>query len=214
MLKTILSVWVILACSCLNMALAQPSSYNPPPPVIPPSPDAAALGRYGSTPVGLHTGIPNISIPLHTIKTSRLEVPIAISYHAGGIKVSELASWIGLGWSLQAGGVITRSVVNQADNGGFWAYNTKSASEIDTVDYVYAQSLARGQADGESDYYFYNFNGRSGKFVYRQNDNQNPFLIPQEPIKITYDSSRFQIRDETGVVYKFGAIEYMESLTT
>ncbi len=33
-----------------------------------------------------------------------LSVPIALNYHAGGLKVGETSSWVGLGWSLQAGG--------------------------------------------------------------------------------------------------------------
>lgn len=99
------------------------------PPVIPPSPDAAALGKYGNTPVGLYTGIPDINIPLYTIKTKRLEVPISVSYHALGNKVSEIASWIGLGWALNAGGVVSRSVVGRPDYpNGFWSkYNIKTA---------------------------------------------------------------------------------------
>lgn len=53
-------------------------------PVIPPSPDAASLGKYGNIPVGLYTGISEINIPLYVIKTKRLEVPISVSYHAIG----------------------------------------------------------------------------------------------------------------------------------
>ena len=41
--------------------------------IIPPSPDAAALGKYGYTPVGLHTGIPQINIPIYTIRSKSLE---------------------------------------------------------------------------------------------------------------------------------------------
>jgi hypothetical protein len=130
MLKRTLFIVAVFA-GILNAALSQPPpQYSAPPPVIPPSPDAASLGKYGSTPVGLHTGIPNISIPIYTIKTSRLEVPISISYHAGGVKVSDIASWIGLGWSLEAGGVVSRSVVGRSDDAGFWIYPTKPAADL------------------------------------------------------------------------------------
>jgi YD repeat-containing protein len=182
------------------------------PPVIPPSPDAAALGRYGNTPVGLYTGIPGISIPLYTIKTKRLEVPISVSYHALGNKVSEIASWIGLGWALNAGGVVSRSVVGRPDYpSGFWErYNIKTASQITSSDYDYLKAISDGAEDGESDYYFYNFNGRSGKFVYPQNNNQTPYLIPKAPIAISFTSNRFEIKDEMGVLYKFATVEYSD----
>jgi YD repeat-containing protein len=73
-----------------------------------PSPNAANLGLYGQIPVDLFTGNPNIDVPIYTFKSRDLSVPIHLSYHAGGIRPSDHGSWVGLGWSLQAGGVITR----------------------------------------------------------------------------------------------------------
>jgi hypothetical protein len=59
----------------------------------------------------------NISIPLYELNEGRISVPISLSYHAGGIRVAEEASWVGLGWSLNAGGVITRTVRDKDDFG-------------------------------------------------------------------------------------------------
>src|SRR5687768_15138488 len=73
-------------------------------PVLPPSPTAASLGKYASIPVGHYTGVPNINIPIYTISSGPLQLPISMSYHAGGIKVEEVASAVGLGWTLNAGG--------------------------------------------------------------------------------------------------------------
>jgi YD repeat-containing protein len=178
------------------------------PPVVPPSPDAAALGKYGNTPVGLNTGIPDINIPLYTIKTRKLEVPISVSFHAGGFKVSEFATWIGLGWSLNAGGVISRSVVGYPDESGqsvgfLSRFDIQNASQLTTSDYTYMSFIANNIEDGESDYYFYNFNRHSGKFVYYQNNSTQPLLIPKEPIKVERVSDRYEITDEMGVKYKF-----------
>lgn len=78
--------------------------------VIRPSPEAAALGKYGEIPVSTYTGVPDITIPLYTIQDGELTVPISLSYHAGGNKVEEEASWVGLGFSLNSGGVITRAI--------------------------------------------------------------------------------------------------------
>lgn len=179
------------------------------PEIFPPSPDAASLGKYGNTPVGLNTGIPQISIPLYTVKTGTLEFPISISYHAAGIKVTDIASNIGLGWVLNASGVITRSVVGGgSDEHGFWNEHTKSKSEIhNTDDFLYLKTLADGGADGESDYYFYNFADNAGAFVYPQNDRQNPLLIPLQPLKFNYISNHYEVIDELGTIYKFDAKE-------
>src|SRR5688572_27352866 len=85
------------------------------------SPTAASLGKYGDIPVGYHTGLPSISIPIHTVAEGPLQLPISLSYHAGGLKVMEAASFVGAGWSLNAGGVITRSVNGAPDDRGFGA---------------------------------------------------------------------------------------------
>src|SRR4051812_19271228 len=77
---------------------------------IPPSPEASALGKYGDIQVSLATGIPNISIPFFDINTNDFSLKLNLSYHASGIKVEEIAPSTGLGWSLNAGGVITRVI--------------------------------------------------------------------------------------------------------
>lgn len=83
--------------------------------LIPPSPNAAALGKYGIVPVSLQTGIPNISIPITEAIGRELKVPVTLNYHNNGFKPSEEASWVGLGWSLDAGGVITRILRDKVD---------------------------------------------------------------------------------------------------
>ena len=80
------------------------------------SPTAASLGKYGDFPVSYNTGLPQISIPIYTVKAGSLSLPISLSYHASGLKVQEEASWVGAGWSLNAGGMITRTVVGAADD--------------------------------------------------------------------------------------------------
>ena len=121
-----LCCFLLLSSGSLN---GQPAQITPQK-VIPPSPDAASLGKYGSTPVGLHTGIPNIDIPIYTVTDGSLQLPISISYHASGIKVSEIASWAGLGWTLNAGGIISRSVVGKSDEDGFFETAVQNSSQI------------------------------------------------------------------------------------
>src|SRR5258706_11658819 len=86
------------------------------------SPTAASLGKYGDVPVSYHTGVPNISIPIYNVKSGSLSIPINLSYHASGLRVQEYASWVGAGWSLNAGGMITRTVRGGADDQGYKSY--------------------------------------------------------------------------------------------
>lgn len=90
------------------------------PDVIPPSPTSAGLGKYGDVPANLHHGTPNINIPLYEIIVDDIRVPISLSFHASGHKVVEQASWVGLGWSLNAGGVVNRSMRGKPDEDGFF----------------------------------------------------------------------------------------------
>ena len=59
-------------------------------------PNAASLGKYGEIPVSYHTGIPDVSVPIYTLKEGPLHLPVSLSYHSQGVKVSETASWVGI----------------------------------------------------------------------------------------------------------------------
>src|SRR4051794_30699453 len=78
--------------------------------VIPPSPSVAALNKFLDMPVGYSTGVPDISIPIYNLQSGEMNLPISLSYNASGIKVEEVPSWVGTGWSLNAGGSISRIV--------------------------------------------------------------------------------------------------------
>ena len=74
------------------------------------TPEAASLGEYGKVPVNYFNGLPNITIPLTELKGKNYNLPVYLSYHAGGNKPDEHAGPVGLGWSLRAGGCINRVV--------------------------------------------------------------------------------------------------------
>jgi YD repeat-containing protein len=196
------------ACLFLTLlSLARPANAQnttTPPPygqVSIASPTAASLGKYADIPVNNHTGIPEISVPFYTIQEGSLTMPISLSYHAGGIKVQEPASWVGTSWALNAGGVITRSVVGIPDesgttnNGvfghfsdyGYSNYWTTGGNPLFTVSGAAAPNdinFARGQYDGEPDLYFFNFNGYTGKFFF--SDDRTPVVVDGQDLKIEY----------------------------
>lgn len=78
--------------------------------VIGPPPTVSAINRYEDVPVNLSTGAISISIPIFTINYKGLVMPISLNYSNNGIKVNEESSNVGLGWSLSAGGHISREV--------------------------------------------------------------------------------------------------------
>lgn len=85
--------------------------------LIPPNPNVAAVMKPVLTPVTEYAGIPNLGIPICNIQEDGMNIPISINYHSGGILVSEEASQVGLGWSLNAGGTIYRTVNGFPDFG-------------------------------------------------------------------------------------------------
>ncbi|MBN4057920.1 hypothetical protein JYT34_00585 [Olleya sp. AH-315-K02] len=82
---------------------------------VPNTPEALAFGKYGNTSVSMYSGTPNISIPIYTILGRELNLPINLSYDATGVKVSQLASNVGLNWNLNVGGRISRTVNGLVD---------------------------------------------------------------------------------------------------
>ena len=205
---------VLLVGLLLNFlfSIAQISLDNTFNTVIPPSPDASSLGKYGSIPVNYSTGIPGISVPIYTVQAHGVNVPISIDYHAGGIKVEEMASWVGLGWSLNAGGVITRSVAGLPDETSSGYLNETNDIEgipdLSPTDKsnVYDE-VTNNLIDLQPDNFYFNLGSKSGRFFIDRN--MNVKIIPANlNIKITFTTSvniitAWQIIDEQGTVYAF-----------
>lgn len=78
--------------------------------VVPPSPNAASLINQSSEKVQHYTGALNVSIPIVELKSRDLTHSVNFSYNGSGNRVNDLASWVGQGWTLNAGGVITRTM--------------------------------------------------------------------------------------------------------
>ncbi|WP_243653119.1 DUF5977 domain-containing protein [Flavobacterium sp. 90] len=111
---------MILLTSIKIVAQTTPGDGFKAPDFTPKSPEASAFLKYGEYPVDLSTGVPGISLPIYSIKVDDLEIPISLSYHASGIKVGQEATWVGLGWNLNAGAQIilnSRDSVDEDDAG-------------------------------------------------------------------------------------------------
>lgn len=224
-MKRIRSIIIIQVFLLISAATFAQDDYKFPQ-FIPPSPDAAALGRYGEIPVSYCTGVPQIEVPIYTLKCGELQVPISISYHASGIKVRDMATPVGLGWVMNSGGLISRTIVGQPDEfQGKPSFRTSQYfddapkdSYGDKTDLITKfQSLIGNVYDVQSDRYTYNFNGHSGVLV---NDYITDSLhtVPYRPLSIVKfnptsgTDSYYVITDEQGIQYTFSGRE--SSVTT
>jgi hypothetical protein len=142
----------------------------------PASPNAGSLGMYGQVPVGNYTGTVVVQVPLYDMTYKNFKLPIGVSYHGSGNRPDLFPGEVGLGWALQAGGVITRVVKGLPD---FEKYPSESTQLIPVVwnptgasDWSTTaklnQLLTNGyfipDDQGNSDEYYFEFGGVSGKF--------------------------------------------------
>ncbi len=178
---------------------------------VPPSPNAASLGKFGDYQVSHFTGIPDISIPIYEVKSGELTVPITLSYHASGIKPTDIGSWVGTGWALSAGGQITQNVRGKNDN-EFYLRNPLILNPTPCTNYYYMRSVTKFD-DTDPDIFSYSYPGGRGKFLLLNNGpspfgsppNIKPYLVPFAPIIVNrVHDNRFDITDEKGILYRFG----------
>lgn len=97
------------------------------------SPNAAALGKFTEFPTASYNGVPDIGFPFFKLNIKGVELPVGISYHASGIKVDDIASDVGMGWSINYGGSINVMVNGLADElSEFPMINTSDYQKIKT----------------------------------------------------------------------------------
>lgn len=143
--------------------------------VIPLSPEAASICKYGNIPVGYYSGTANVTIPIHEIDLDGKKFPISLSYNTTGIKVSQEASCVGLGWVLNAGGCISREIRGISDFDVNYGYCWNQIP--DTLVYMladisnpinpanahyYLRDYYTGRKDAEPDVFNYSIPGYQG----------------------------------------------------
>lgn len=191
--------------------------------VIPPSPEVASLMKYIDFPVSYFTGQPDITIPIYTLTEGDLTVPISISYHGGGIKVNEHPGIIGMGWTLIAGGSVSRTVYGLPDEmhtkigtdmgiRGIFNLNSSDKTlrniiinrnahydpEIPVSRQVkeigdYCHDYDEGKVDMANDMLNFSVMGMSGTFIMDENT-RNITLSSGSPVKISSNFNSSLIR--------------------
>ncbi|MEO1054655.1 MAG: PKD domain-containing protein [Bacteroidota bacterium] len=188
---------------------------------IPPSPDASALGRYGETPAGLYSGIMPIGVPITGISGRSVSVGLGLNYFGGGQRVRDYGSWVGLNWTLQGAGVISRSVNGIDDYAGSGYRNatvkditdlTKSCESESTDQTSWVRGVLDGNIDSAPDVFFFNFAGVSGKFIFEYGGGVK--ILSGSGLKIEAPNSPHEewvITTTNGMKYYFGGgVDYTE----
>lgn len=181
------------------------------------SPNVSNFETYGNVPVNLFTGTPNISVPIYTLQSGSIQVPINLSYHPSNVKPAVQPGWVGFGWSLNPGGVITRKVNGTRDEhyvslGGNHALypsyypfpsphnGIESGSEIinnssswDSENTLKNHIIPGNNStiyDYMADEFNFSFNGYSGKFIY-SGPTKGWQIISDQKIKVELLESEF-----------------------
>lgn len=183
------------------------------------SPNVSSFETYGNVPVNLFTGTPNISVPIYTLQSGSIQVPINLTYHPSNVKPIIQPGWVGFGWSLNPGGAITRKTNGKRDEyyvsfgssqAGYPSYypfpaphdGIESGSEIVNNDSNWDSKDAlknhiipgnnKPQYDFMADEFNFSFNGYSGKFIYTgPASNQGWKVISDQNLKVELLESEF-----------------------
>ncbi|MEO9967214.1 MAG: hypothetical protein ABJF11_15555 [Reichenbachiella sp.] len=199
--------------------------------VTPPSFDASSLIKYCDHPVGNKYGIPKIKYPIKTLVNKDMYLPISLTYHTIGIKVEEEATWVGLGWRLNAGGLITRIIRGENDFGIVEASNTQQALGYpfehikpcfddceENENDEFHQKVCAGEIDSDPDIFFFDILGNKGKFLLTPDHNTDQEFIEINIVRPRKMRVRFYIKenywtavDSRNFTYTFKAREITNS---
>lgn len=198
---------------------------------LPPSPIAQAFKLYGDIPVSYSTGVPDISIPLYTIQAGEFSLPVILRYHLKSLRPSSCKTNVALGWTLDYGGMVSRTIYGRADYNSNIDLETYSADNYPLQTHVINNYCGTGSNEGlnrlakksngpDTQYDIYNYNlnsGEGGTFIITgiSNDITNFTQIGRTSVKIAYGSGgsygSYDITNDKGVVYKFGYDNYHKS---
>lgn len=164
------------------------------------TPNVANLGVYGEIPVSPYTGTPEVSIPLYELNLKGLNFPITLSHHSGSIKPEQHVGWVGLGWTLNAGGVIYRTINGNIDElsttstdpyfykqGYYFKHGLLDTDKWNNKEYLLemAKEDQSSHKDRAPDEFSFNFLGISGKFYLSE---KGKWVVQSNrPIKVEFN---------------------------
>lgn len=201
---------LILATAFLNAS----AQYDDASSVALPSANTNFLKSNSVSGVSLYTGKPNIGVPLYTLPSKEISVPISLGYSAtGGIKVQDVANYVGLGWKLNSGGYISRVVRGLPDESTNGYIGTgKTGEKVNgTIDNTLLDNVGKGLWDGEPDVYILSIPSFEMRFVFDQYG--KPVFATPQGVKVSHNlynnsspqSTSWVVTDDQGNRYYFGS---------
>lgn len=177
-------------------------------------PEAASLMKYIDYPVSYVTGIPDIKIPLQSIKVGNKDIPIELSFHIDNYtRNNQTPGIMGVGWTLNPNIQITRSI-NGLDDFSANGYSNYLGNQIPSYyqgefqsrDISYLRQMHLGYIDEQPDRFYYNLLDKSGVFYILRMHN-GEYRIKTEScdgVKIIHETGhKFTAIDTDGVIYSF-----------
>jgi len=180
------------------------------------------------------TGSAQVNIPIYTMKSGQVSIPISLSYIGNGVKTKDVENTAGMGWQLNAGGQISRVVQGLPDDvtkdklgnqrlgwmstldtaansiAGFSIGNNGSTCANETTDISYINSHFPFRNDTEPDKFYVSAPGLSCQLVYdRASGKFKPLSYQDLNISFTTDPTShlitsFTITNDKGVTWVFG----------
>lgn len=175
------------------------------------TPATGALMQNIVYPVNYSTGLPEIKIPLYEVKSGDLTLPIYLTYHASGVKLSDVSGLVGQGWRLVAEPMVSRTIKGRDD---IYKGYTCPFKKRDYLDRNYCYHLAKGESDEQPDEFYYQLPGKQGMFMYVLDSigkDMSFAPLPYENIRIKLINKKFHITDDDGTLYKFDGGEERNS---
>jgi RHS repeat-associated protein len=144
------------------------------------SAEASMNTRFKDVSIDFSSGSMQLPIPIYTLNEGLLNVPITLNYNGAGVRNQEVASWCGLGWNLNAGGMITRVVKGLPDEG----VRRNNTNFLGMYNHGLGGTYSPTQInDREADIFYVNLFGTTYKMYYSYN--YGKFIsVPYNDIKV------------------------------
>jgi len=202
------------------------------------TPNAASFNKFIDHPVSLYDGTPDVSIPLYTVKDGSIDLPIVLRYNTSGIKTDEEASWVGLGWNLNVGGIITQYTVGGYDdndsgysdllqalgsavNNSSAPYNNISLTSGSYTTVFNYTGNPKTSGKMNPDVFYFSYPGGSGKFFIDNRNDSVYFVKKESDIKVerikgkdSYNLNQLneiKLTTAEGIVHRF--VKYYSTAT-